>query len=134
MPLESITDQIGETGGKLQDYLKSTAEYYKLRLFKSSMKFATSLINLLILGSILLLCLAFISVGLALWLGNLTGNIQHGFFIVGGFYCVLFVFVMIFGKDFIIKNMLSKFSELVLEDKNDLNSRALSLNSKHKNE
>ncbi|MDX1461460.1 MAG: phage holin family protein [Marinirhabdus sp.] len=124
MPFSALSDQLGETGNKIQDYLKSTAEYYKLRLFKSSMKFATSLINMLVLGSILLLFLAFVSVGVAMWLGTIMGGLRFGFFIVGGIYLIVFVLMYIFGRDHITRLLLTKFSELIIEDEEALASKS----------
>tara|TARA_R110002111_G_scaffold244191_1_gene306305 strand:+ start:182 stop:631 length:450 start_codon:yes stop_codon:yes gene_type:complete len=120
MSFETLSENINLTGEKTQEYINSTAEYYKLRLFKSTMKFATSLTNMLALGSMLMLFLAFFSIGCALWIGTALDNTQAGFFIVGGFFFLVFVFILIFGKEFITKTMLEKFSELILDEGEDL--------------
>ena len=69
MAFDRLTDNIQSVSDKFQEYGTSTAEYYKLRLFKSSMKGAISLVNLLVFGSFFLFVLLFISIGVALWLG-----------------------------------------------------------------
>tara|TARA_R110002072_G_scaffold7503_2_gene40425 strand:- start:167773 stop:168222 length:450 start_codon:yes stop_codon:yes gene_type:complete len=124
MPLSNLTDHLGETGNKIQEYIKSTAEYYKLRLFKNAMKFATSLINMLILGGIFMMFLIFISFGVAMWLGKIFESMLTGFFIVGVFYLVIFLLILFFGKSHIDKSILSKFSELVVEDEEEKASEA----------
>lgn len=113
MPLKELSDHLKLSSEKAQDYLEHTAEYLKLRLFKSSMKFSTSLVNMLILGSIGLLFLTFLSVGFAFMLSTIIGYPSSGFFIVAGFYLVVLILVATFGKKFIVKAMLSKFSELL---------------------
>ncbi|GEQ84882.1 competence protein [Patiriisocius marinistellae] len=118
MPFKELTDNINSTSDKAQEYLENTAEYLKLRLFKSSMKFATSLINMLLLGSIGILLFMFLSVGLALYLNTLLDSASAGFFIIAGIYLLGFILIAIFGKNFITRRILSKFSEL-LEDNDD---------------
>ncbi len=116
MAFRAITDSINHTGDKIQDYLESTAEYYKLRLFKSAMQFSTSLVNMLVIGFISFLFLIFISIGGALYLSSVIGNPFSGFLIVAGIYLLSLILVLIFGKDFIEKKMLLKFSDLLIED------------------
>ncbi|HIB47435.1 MAG TPA: phage holin family protein [Flavobacteriaceae bacterium] len=124
MQFKALSEQLGDSGDKIQEYLKSTAEYYKLRLFKNAMKFATSLINMLILGGIFMMFLIFISFGVAMWLGKIFDSMLTGFFIVGVFYLVIFLLILFFGKNHIDKSILSKFSELVVEDEEEKASEA----------
>lgn len=111
-----LTENLSESGKNLQEYIENSAEYYKLRLFKNAMKFATSLINMLVLGGIFMMFLIFISFGVAMWLGKILESMLTGFFIVAGLYLVIFLLILIFGKKHIDSAILSKFSELVVED------------------
>ncbi|MGB0949009.1 MAG: hypothetical protein ACPGU0_02745, partial [Marinirhabdus sp.] len=70
MPFRALSENVNITGKKAEEFLRTTAEYHKLRLFKSSMKFATSLVDMLVIGSLFLLFLAFFSVGISLWIGS----------------------------------------------------------------
>ncbi|MGJ8665342.1 MAG: phage holin family protein [Patiriisocius sp.] len=117
MPFKELTNSINITGDKAQEYIENLAEYYKLRLFKYSMKFATSLINMLLLGGIAILLLMFLSVGFALYLNSVFGSMFSGFFIVAGIYLIVIICIVIFGKKIITQRILSKFSELL--DDND---------------
>ncbi len=116
MAFKLLTENLSESGRKLQDYIENSAEYYKLRLFKHAMKLSTSLINMLALGGIFMLFLMFFSFGIAMWLGGILDSMLLGFFIVGGFYLIVFLLILFFGKKQIDKAILSKFSELVIED------------------
>ncbi|MAN58284.1 MAG: hypothetical protein CMC08_00430 [Flavobacteriaceae bacterium] len=116
MAFGGITQNIQNATDKTQEYINNTAEYYKLRLFKSTMKGAISLVNLLIIGSILLLILTFLSVGVAIWIGNAVDSRAAGYFIVGGFYVVILVLLLVFGRKAIEKYLLIKFSKLVFDD------------------
>ena len=116
MAFERLSNNFRETSEKLQEYGTSTAEYYKLRLFKSSMKGAISLVNLLVFGSLFLFVLLFLSVGTAFLIGNALGKVSYGFFIMGGFYGIITLLMYIFGRNTIERNMLIKFSRLVYDE------------------
>jgi hypothetical protein len=116
MAFEALSENLNNTGEKTQEYVETTAEYYKLRLFKSSMKFATSLISLLVLGSVALLLLSFVSFGIAMYLSRIIGYPSSGFFVIGGFFLVVFLFTYFYGKKMIVKAILEKFSELIIEE------------------
>src|SRR5690606_32095583 len=116
MAFRAITDSINQTGNKIQEYVETMAEYFKLRLFKSAMKFSTALVNMLVIGFISFLFLIFISIGGALYLSSVIGNPFSGFLIIGGVYLLSLLLVLIFGKEFIEKKLLLKFSDLLIED------------------
>jgi hypothetical protein len=88
MAFKSLTDTLNSVTDKIEDFGISTAEYYKLRLFKSTMKGAVSLIHLLVYGSLFLFVLLFLSIGLAFWLGTFFESVYVGFLLVGAFYGV----------------------------------------------
>src|SRR5690606_1445478 len=120
MAFRAITDSINQTGNKIQEYVETMAEYFKLRLFKSAMKFSTALVNMLVIGFISFLFLIFISIGGALYLSAVIGNPFAGFLIVAGFYLLVLLFVLIYGKAFIERKMLFKFSDLLIEEDDDM--------------
>jgi hypothetical protein len=116
MAFKKLTNSLEDISDKLQDYGNSTIAYYKLHLFKSSMKGAISLVNLLVLGSIFLLVLLFLSLGAAFLIGNSLGSVSFGFFIMGGFYILVLIAMVIFGRKAIERAMLIKFSELFYDE------------------
>lgn len=124
MAFSEITDSINQTGNKIQDYVESMAEYFKLRLFKSAMKFSTALVNMLVIGFIAFLFLIFVSIGGALYLSSVIGNPFAGFLIIAGFYLLVLILTLVFGKAFIERKMLFKFSDLLIEE-DDFNPKKM---------
>lgn len=116
---KDLTDSLNKITDKIEDYGVSTAEYYKLRLFKSAMKGSISLVNLLVFGSLSLFVMLFLSIGAAFWLGTFFEHSYVGFLLIGAFYGFLLLLMYIFGKKVIEQKMLYKFSGL-LYDENDI--------------
>lgn len=113
---DNLTDSFHKVADKLEEFGTSTVEYYKLRLFKSSMKGAISLVNLLVYGSLSLFVMLFLSVGAAIWIGMLLGYTFLGFLIIGGFYGVLLVFMFVWGRKMIASKILHTFSGLLYDE------------------
>ncbi len=119
MAFQELTDNIHNVSQKVQDFVTSTAEFYKLRLFKSGMKGAISLVNLLVFGSIFLFVLLFFSIGAALWIGIELESPYAGFLIVGAFYGIATLFLVIFGMKIIERRLILKFSKLLMDEDNN---------------
>lgn len=116
MAFEKLTGNVEKVIERVEAFGTSTAEYYKLRLFKSAMKFSTALVNMLVVGFISFLFLIFISIGGALYLSAVIGNPFSGFLIVGSLYLLILLLVIFLGKGIIEQKMLLKFSDLLIDD------------------
>lgn len=116
---KELTDSLNKISQRVEDFGLSTAEYVKLRLFKSLMKAGISLVNLLVYGSLFLFVLVFLSMGAAFWLGTYFEHVYVGFLLMGGFYGILLILMFIFGRKIIERKMLFSFSGL-LYDEDDL--------------
>lgn len=89
-----------------KDAINHSIDYYKLDLLK---KTALSLISggqFVIKVGILILVLFFVSLGCAFLIGNHLGSVSNGFFIVGGVYIILLVFINLLGKKLLEKPVL----------------------------
>jgi|SRR5690554_1715873 len=113
---KNLSDSLNNVSDRFEDFGLSTMEYYKLRLFKSSMKGAISLVNLLVYGSLSLFVMVFLSMGVAMWLGTFFEHAFVGFLIVGGFYGILLIFMFLFGRKIIARKMLLEFSGLLYDE------------------
>lgn len=119
MAFGSITKEINKVGVKTQEYVENLAEYYKLRLFKSAMKGSVALVNLLVTGFVMLFILLFVSIGISLLLNEALDSRYWGYFIVAGFYILVLIILLNFGKNWIESTMLIKFSDLFFDDDDD---------------
>ncbi|MFI8377791.1 hypothetical protein [Leeuwenhoekiella sp. NPDC079379] len=116
MSIFNISKHINTVADDAKKYLDSSIEFYKLDLFKKSMSGAVSLVNLLVTGSIFLIFILFISVGLAIIIGESLHSVSYGYFIMGGFYLLIFLLYKTFGKPVITKIVLTKYSKIFFHD------------------
>ncbi len=81
---------------KVTNYIETTLELAKLKTLDKTTDIASSLIPraivLLIFGSFML----FVSLGMALWLGEILHRIFYGFFAVGAFYGIVAIILHLF--------------------------------------
>lgn len=119
MAFEKINENLHRLNNSIRSFSESTAEYYKLDLFKKSMKGATSLVNVLVMGFFLLFAVSFISLAIAFFLSAEIGIVSSGFFIVGGFYLLLFLAVRFYFREKIEEFLLVKFSRKVFNEAPD---------------
>lgn len=127
MAFSNLKESLHQVTDRIEDYSVSMAEYYKLRLFKSTMKGAVSLVNLLVYGSLFLFVFLFLSIGAAFWLATFFEHVYVGFLLIGAFYGIILIFMFIFGRKIIERNMLHKFSGL-LYDEDDLDPKVATEN------
>ncbi len=116
MSIFNISEKINTLTTDIRSYIDSSAEYYKLDIFGKLMKGAVSLVNLLVIGSIFLFFLLFISVAVAINIGEFMDSLSSGYYIVGGFYFIVLILLVIFGKPFIAKLVLSKYSKIFFNE------------------
>lgn len=122
MAFQSLKDSLQGVTDRIEDYGLSMAEYYKLRLFKSTMKGAVSLVNLLVYGSLFLFVFLFLSLGAAFWLSTFFEEMYIGFLLIGAFYGIILIFMFVYGRKIIERNLIYKFSGL-LYDEDDIDPK-----------
>lgn len=116
MSIFNLSENFKTLSDDFQTALDSSIEFYKLDFFGKFMKGAVSLVNLLVIGSFFLIFLLFISVAVAIVIGEALESLSAGYFIVAGFYFLLFLFMLIFGKPIITKKVLTKYSKIVFNE------------------
>ncbi len=110
MAFEELKENLSEADAHVRSYLESSEEYYKLKGFKIAMKGITSLVKMLIIGSVSLLALLLLSLAASYGIGQALDNMFYGFLIVALFY-VLVGLAIYFLRDRLDKPLLKKFSE-----------------------
>ena len=93
-------------------YIKSEIAYYKLDAYKKLIKATSLILRIFVNSGILILVFAFLSVGLSLFLGKLLGFYYMGFLIVAGFYMLIYILMLIFGKSIIEKKVLKIYNQI----------------------
>lgn len=113
MAFEKISANLERLNKNVKALGESSAEYYKLDMFAKVMKGATTTVSMVVIGFLSLFFLLFISLAASVWLSNVIDIPSSGFFIVAGFYFLLILFMLLFGRKMIRKKMLIKISRKV---------------------
>lgn len=116
MAFEKLSNSIDELNYNLKAFAHSNSEYYKLQFFKQAMKGATGLVFGILLGIFFIFAVILVSVALAILISQAIGSPSAGYFIVGGFYFLLFILILLFGKKPIEKLLLVKASRKFFND------------------
>lgn len=74
---------------KVEEYGITTYELTKLKLLKTTALIVPSLLSRLIVIFIISTFILILSIGIALFLGDLLGKLYYGFFIIAAFYLVV---------------------------------------------
>lgn len=116
MALEEIKENIEDIQENAKAYIESSIAYYKLWGFKVAMKSTTLALKFFLIAICLLFVLLFISVAVAMAIGNLSHSYTFGFLIVAGVYLLLGLLLFLV-KDKIVEGpILKKFSEIFFND------------------
>jgi len=116
MAFEKLSNSIDELRYNLKAFAHSNSEYHKLKFFKLAMKGTIGLVQGLLLGIFLIFALILLSVAVAILISEAIGSPSSGYFVVGGFYFLLFLGVLIFGRKPIEKFLLVKVSRKFFKD------------------
>lgn len=106
MAFERLTSSIQDLNESIRGLSHSSAEYYKLNLYKKVIKAVIILVNYLLIGFLGLFVLIFLSIAVAISISDAMENPSFGFYIVAGFYLLLIILLLVFGRDYIKKKIL----------------------------
>ncbi|PKP41430.1 MAG: hypothetical protein CVT93_08400 [Bacteroidetes bacterium HGW-Bacteroidetes-10] len=99
---------------RVVEYSKTSFELLKLKALEKTSDVASTLalhsVAFVLIASFML----FLNLGLAYWLGELTGKLYYGFFLIGGFYLLTVIVMFLFMRrwikevvtNYIIKHLL----------------------------
>ena len=74
---------------KVESYTKTTVELYRLKAIDKVTDVFATIASSLIIAVIIALFFILLSIGLALYLGELLGKSYYGFFALGGLYALI---------------------------------------------
>jgi hypothetical protein len=116
MAFEELKNDLSDSQRAARDYIENTADYYKLKTFKFVMKAAIALTVVLLLGTLGLLALFFLSVAASIAIGKTLENFTQGFLVVGVFYLLLGALAFLF-RSKLEAPVLRNFSKHYFEEK-----------------
>jgi len=96
---------------RVADYFKTTVELVKLKAVEKITDLISSLIPHAFIVGIIIFALLFLNIGLALWLGDILGNMYYGFLAVGAFH----TFLAIVFRLFFYKGLKRVFSRQIIK-------------------
>jgi hypothetical protein len=109
--MENTKQDLESLFEKTADYVETRIDLLKLQAVDKTSDIVSSLVVLLIVGLIFSIVFFILNIGLALWIGNLTGKTYNGFFIVAGFYAIAGLIIYLLKGKFIkegISNLIIK--------------------------
>ena len=74
---------------RVEEYGKTSYELLKLKAVDKTAEIASTLISRAAVILVLSMFIIIVTIGIALWLGDLLGKMHYGFFCVAGFYAIL---------------------------------------------
>ncbi|WOD44910.1 hypothetical protein [Hwangdonia lutea] len=106
----SLSESIGKTNAKATEigekYLKTSFDYYKLKIFQQLSISISMVFKAIIIGGLLLMGLCFLGIALAFAIGKAMDSYMLGFVIVGAVFIFLSVIALLTRKH--INNMTVK--------------------------
>ena len=110
--LDNLKNDTKGLTDNVQAYIENRINYLKLDFFKKSMLGVTTLVKILLVGFLVLISFFFLSIAGAIWLGELLGSPIYGYLIVGGFYSILVIGVLLFAIKPIERFLFKKYAKL----------------------
>jgi len=74
-------------------YIETNVELIKLKLINKGSSVVSAFLAYIIIAVFVLMLIAMVSIGAAIWLGKLLGEVYYGFFIIGGFFLLLILII-----------------------------------------
>ena len=113
---------VGGTIGMIESLFEKTVDYgktsfllVKLRTLNKTSDVVSSLLANTVVLIFALLFMLFLSLGLAIWVGEILGNIFYGFFVIAAFYGLTGILIHLFLHKWIKKLVSDRFIEKLLK-------------------
>lgn len=114
----SVFDSINETSNNAIDagekYLKSSQEYYKLKIFQQLSVSISLVFKAVIIGGLCIVGLTFLAIALAFFIGALLEDYALGFVVVGLLFFIVALLCYYYRKhisNLVVRNLSDKFFE-----------------------
>lgn len=94
--MESNTEMIESLFEKTVDYGKTSFQLLKLKTLSKTSDITSTYLSRLVVLIFAFSFMLFMSLGLAIWIGEILGKSFYGFFVVGVFYGLIGIFIHFF--------------------------------------
>ncbi len=109
--MENNSPQIEKLLERIKEYGKTTVELAKLQTIDKTSDILSSVLPRAVIFSLVTVCLLFVNLGFALWLGEILGRIYWGFFVIGSFWALIggIIYLFLFNRiKLIVRNAIIK--------------------------
>ncbi|MCW3116136.1 MAG: hypothetical protein JWM28_218 [Chitinophagaceae bacterium] len=113
--MESIIENVEHIISRLGDVTRTTVELWKLKTADKIFQIMSSIISIAAIVLIVTIAILILSIGGALWIGHYLGDTSYGFFIVGGFYVLVLIVIVLLRKQLIITPFNNFLSNKILK-------------------
>jgi hypothetical protein len=94
---------------RVKEFSIAYAELLKLKAIDLAGEFISTILPDAVFSALILIVLLFISLGLAFWIGEITGRVYIGFLLVGGIYLLIGMISRLFFRDWFRKRIQNYF-------------------------
>lgn len=119
MENKTIFDNISELKDNLKNYLETKVSYYGISAFEKAVRVLTAIASRGFVLLFMFLALIFLSATAALYIGSILESTELGLLIVGGFYLLLGIVFLAFGKRIFSPVIIKSLVNLFFQDDND---------------
>lgn len=113
--MEAKTNLIDTLIERATDYGKTSYELAKLRALDKTSEVVSSFLSHAVVVLIISLFMLLLNLGLAIWIGQLLGEIYFGFFVIAGFYGLTAILIYSFLRKWIKKTVSNSFIKQMLK-------------------
>jgi fatty acid desaturase len=113
--MEENSNLIESLLGKVNEYGKTSYELAKLKALDKTSDVVSSLIPHWFVFVLIAAFMLFLSLGLAVWLGEILGKTYYGFFVVAAFYGIAGIIIHFFMHKWLKKMVRNNFIKQVLK-------------------
>lgn len=115
MAFEELKENLDQAEARVRSYVRLSTDYYQLKGFKIMMHGIVAFSKVLLVGTIGILALFFLSLAASFGIGQILDNTFYGFLCVGGFYTLAGILAYVFRRK-LNKPIIRKFSAYYFDE------------------
>lgn len=115
MPLPKIKENIGDLNKDIRSYINAKYDYLELRMLKKASKISIGVFKLFIICFLAVIVVTLLSFSASFWIGEKVHSYGGGFLIVAGFYLLVILIILLFGKMLFGPGIIRRLSQEFVE-------------------